>query len=116
MTCVWNGLINKLKLRINAYELCEYVKKNNIIVENVIVNEIVLTEQQKKENIERIKNIDNIHNGYDMSTCDPLLILICELYKVNIKHQFLNVIIDYKNTTADRNNTINVFSNRGHFW
>ena len=114
MTCVWNGLINKLKLNISVHNLYEKIKNENKITENVIINGLELTENQKKENYERISNISNIHNGYDMSTCDPLLILISELYEVNIRHAFNQYVILYFNTKA--NNTINVCSNNNHFW
>ena len=115
MTCVWNGLINKLKLNISVYNLYEKIKKENKITENVIINNQVLTENQKKENYERISNINNINNGYDMSTCDPLLILISELYEVNITHTFNKCKILYVNTKSNNNN-INVCSNNHHFW
>ena len=114
MTCVWNGLIQKLNLLISPNQLCDYVKTNNKITENVVVNDQTLTEIQQKENCERIQNISNINNGYDMSTCDPLLILISELYEVNINHIFNNCNILYKNIKANKN--INVYSNSHHFW
>jgi hypothetical protein len=114
MTCVWNGLIKKLNLHMNPNQLYSHIKTNNKIIENVIVNEETLTETQKKENYERIQNITKINDGYDMSTCDPLLILISEIYEVNINHKFNNCNILYKNNKANKN--INVFSNKSHFW
>lgn len=114
MTCVWNGLIHKLNLKISVCDLYEKIKNENKITENITINGVFLTEKQKKENYERITNINNINDGYDMSTCDPLLILISELYKVNIIHKFNKYDILYVNTQAIRN--INVYSNNYHFW
>ena len=114
MTCVWNGLIHKLKLNMSPNNLCEKIKKENKITENVSVGGVMLTENQKKENYERVSIISNISNGYDMSTCDPLLILISELYSVNISHKFNQYEISYVNTQATSN--IDVCSNNHHFW
>lgn len=114
MTCVWNGLINKLQLKMTPFELCNFIKNNNTTTNNVFVNEEKIKEQQLKENIERINNINNINNGYDMSTCDPLLILIAEIYQVNIIHHFNGCKIIYKNVNA--NKEIIVYSNSHHFW
>ena len=115
MTCVWNGLIKGLKLKIKPVELLKIVKDKATKTPNILWNGQKLTDQELDENLERIKNIENINQGYDCSTCDPLLFLICHLYNVNIHHKFMNHVMKYEHDT-DSNTVLQVESNKGHFW
>ena len=61
-------------------------------------------------------DIKSIHNGYLCSTCDPYLILVSDIFNVNIQHKYLNSTIEYKNIKNNNNNrSIYVKSNQGHF-
>jgi len=108
MTCVWDSIINSLNeddkkkifpngKSINACGLVEFFQENNIETKNVVVNGEKITKKQIEENIERIKCINKncLGNGYDCSTFDPILILLCELLKIDIEHKYLNNIIKY---------------------
>src|SRR4051794_37603465 len=90
MTCVWDGLIKALKLNCQPKDLLKKVKKHNIKTKNVLWNNQPLTKQNYKENIKRIKAIKkkeiNDGRGYDCSSCDPLLFLIAQLFKISIVH------------------------------
>ena len=56
--------------------------------------------------------------GYDCSICDPFLILICELFIININHIYLGNKIDYTNkkNVFNNNYTITIQSDKGHMW
>ena len=78
MSCFWDTLINKIKVNdiknyfklndINAYNFAEILKKNNTLVNTIIVNNNKINPKQQQENFEHIKN-------YDLKT--PNLQLLC---------------------------------------
>ena len=121
MTCVFDSIINALRLNINSRIFVSVLKTNNKRTTNVLWNGTALTPQQMDENYERIDNlnIDAIGSGYDCSTFDPVLFLVCELYTVDIKHTFIDTAITYKYKNSDTlicNRQLNFNSDRGHFW
>ena len=127
MTCFWNAIISSLKdedkkiLNVNGRifpkRMVEILKSKNQETNNVTWNNEKLKEQQIKENIEHIKELDinKISNGYLCSTCDPFLILLAEILKVKIKHNYNDTVIIYNNIEKERR-TINLCSDRGHIW
>ena len=146
MSCVWKGLIKKLNLHYKPLTLYNVIKHNNLKTLHVFHNGIKPTDQQLEENYERIEklNHDEVLNGYYCSSFDPLLFLICELYRVTIMHKYNNTMIIYeyvknndedepyfeeieKNKKNKKNKKgkisidksitiIKCFSNDGHFW
>jgi len=119
MTCVWDGLIsilhkNNLLQNIKPLHFVTILKTLNKKC-NVKVNGIKVNKKQQIENMERIKCINDLQNGYLFSGFDPVLILICELYKVNISHNYCNHVIKYEYCGVSCK-TLNVYSNSGHFW
>ena len=42
---------------------------------------------KKTSGVTRI-NVKSIRNGYLCSTCDPFLCLVCQLFKLNICHNY----------------------------
>ena len=116
MTCVWDGLIKALKLDTKPTDLCTYIQKNNRPVVDMLWQGNPLSKQQLKETEDHIRAIDslNIKKGYYCSSCDPLLLLVGQLYSVNIEHTYLNSKISYRNRKAKR--TIVVVSDSRHFW
>ena len=125
MTCFWDGLLKNLNKEdlnllnsnknINNKDFILLLKKNNKICENVKWQEENLNEQLLKENYERIKgfNENNINQGYDCSSCEPFMILISELFQINIHHNFNGNIIKYIHTEPRK--TVNYKSTRSHF-
>ena len=73
------------------------------------------TQQQLEENYQHIKdfNVKSISAGYLCSTCDPFLLLICELFKVNINHNYCGYKMKYRINNAVK--TLNFKSDRGNF-
>jgi len=134
MTCFWNGILDGLNFdiilndipnilkqnnRINKdpSKLVNYLKENNKITINILVQNQELKEKEKEENYEHIKSFDNhsIHQGYLCSTSDPFLILVCELFEININHLYCGVNIKYTNKNKSRC-TIFLGSDRGHLY
>ena len=127
MTCFWDGILQALDTsdfqvvgcnnRLNRQQLINLLKTKNVEIQDVTWNGNKLTQKEMKEHYEAIKdyNINNIHQGHLCSSCDSFLLLISQLFNVNIKHLYLNVNIEYKNEKVQRK-TLEFASNRRHFW
>ena len=126
MTCVPDSLIRKLKKheykllnldsKPNAYEFMEAIKKNNKKTYNVTWQKYKLNEKQLTENEERINNIelDKIKKGYLCCSCDPLLLLYCEIFFVGIDIDFNGTLFEYRNVKYT-NRVINFSTSSSHF-
>ena len=126
MTCVPDSLIRKLKneeyqiigldKKPSAKEFMIKMKEHNKDTSNVIWQGSTITETQKKENVERIQNIEikNIGSGYLCSSFDPLLFLYCELFNVSIDCHFNGTLIKYKNINTS-NRVIKFSCSKSHF-
>ena len=126
MTCFWDGILKSLKK--DDFDFVNYkynkslknfiifLKENKKRMNNVLWQNQSLKNQEIDEYLLWIKeyNINNISNGHLTSVCDPFLLLICELFCVNIKHQYNNCTITYKNNNKVRK-TLVFSSNNGHF-
>jgi len=125
MTCFWTSIIKTLdkddliKLNLdknpNVNKFIETLKNLNTKDIGVRWNDMILTDKEKEENFEHINDYDekSSKSGYLCGTCDPFLILLCEILEINIKHTFLNTIIHYKGI-GDK--TYKFGNNRGHFY
>ena len=134
MTCFWNTIINKLKNKDLIYlfnynsignpivrsvkpdHFAHLLIKNNMKTNNVLWQNNILRNQELKEHLTWIDEYDvkGITNGHLTSVCDPFLLLICELFCVNIKHQYNKNTILYTNKQNSRK-TLIFSSNNGHF-
>ena len=133
MSCFWDTLIKKINtndiktiLKItnidpktfsNALKN-ENIKTNNVLWKGGDVSEKQsLSEKQKTENFDHIKeyDINTIKNGYLCSTFDPFLILICELFNIDIHHKYNGhmIIYEYKDESKYQ---IYIENNSGHMW
>ena len=120
MSCVFTGLINALHTnkfinRVSPDKFMTNIKLLNEKTNRVTCQGQKLSKKKLIENFNRIKSIDNLYNGYLMSTEDPLLLLICQLYKVDIIHHFNGVIIKYEYKYKSKG-ILKVHSNLRHFW
>jgi hypothetical protein len=125
MTCYWDGLLRSLdhedltllnsNKNINNINFILLLKKNNKLCENVKWQNIFLSKKLLEENYEMIKgfNENNINQGYDCSSCDPFMILLCELFKININYDYNGNNIQYMIDNSRK--TINYKSNQSHF-
>lgn len=126
MSCFWQGLLdglNKkdfeqfgLKKKPNVTKFVKLLKRNNRLTDNVTCNGEELSKQLLQENMKSIDEYkaDNVGQGYLCASFDPFLLLVCELFKVNIVHYYgkSRIIYLYK----DINRTIEYQSNDKHFW
>ena len=127
MSCFWDTLLRKINkddiqnilslntLTPNAFS--ETLKKHNIPTDNVLWMNREINSQMKKENMMHIKEYDSstIQGGYLCSTCDPFLLLITELFQLEIIHHYNQTINNYKHKTNIKN-TITLHYNKGQMW
>ena len=104
MTCFWDGIIRSL-----TQEDLQLLNSNK----NINNKDFILL---LKKNYEMVKNFNenNINQGYDCSSCDPIMILLSELFNITIHHNFNGNIIKY--TYIEPRKTINYKSNQSHFY
>ncbi len=127
MTCFWKGVLKTLTVddfknafgikHIPKYkEFVNLLKQNNVKVTNVKCNGESLSDILLDEAMNHIKNINikKLNEGYLCSCCDPVLILISQLFVININHDYNSTIIKYTNTKATKE--INLRSNHNHMF
>jgi hypothetical protein len=125
MTCFWDGIMKSLtqsdfnfikEKKTNNVAFIKMLKKRRQLTTNVLWQGNPLREQEITEHIKAITeyDINEISNGHLTSVCDSFLLLICELFKVNIIHRYMNIEIKYTNKEQSRK-TIHYSSNNGHF-
>jgi hypothetical protein len=124
MTCFWDSILQGIfKLNIQLKSLPElstpknfviYLKNNNKITNNILIFEHELRDSQKQENYDAIKSFDenSIYQGYFCSSFDPFLMLVCELFQINIKHKLCGIDINYTNKNVKK--TLHLVSDTGH--
>jgi len=126
MTCFWTGILNALKADDYKFiqnkkkpmkDFINFLKAKNCITHNVYWNGQKIRDQEKIENFYGVKDYDTkqISKGHLCSTCDYFLLLISELFCVNIDHYYLNKPMRYRNLKLARK-TLVFRSNYGHFW
>jgi len=113
MSCVWVGILQALKkdyltcqdnqlknkiLNLNTKTLVQLLKFNNNQTNEVKWNSVSLTKKQLIENLNHINEIkeNNINLGYECGTCDPIFFLLCEIFHVNIIHNYLGNVMKYE--------------------
>lgn len=126
MSCFWDSIINKLTkhelslLGVNKRPtpslLCKICgNKNKIIGDNVLWQGENLNEKEKREHFISIKECKCLVNrGHLTSSCDSVLLLLCDICKINIIHKGVYGTSNYTNTLAKK--TIILRSNTYHMW
>lgn len=116
MACVWETLSTALPPPTPSPRLLlSYLKTMNRPIPDVTVNGQPLTRRQQQENHRWISSL-RVHtsDGYDCSTCDPILCLFCHVFKLNIHHTYSGVCIRYERPGNAA--TISICSNATHMW
>lgn len=118
MSCVWDSIIDALKLDTTPHNLLEKLKKENMKTVNVKWNDQMLTDKQLEDNFNRIEalTIDDIPDGYLCSSFEPLFFLLAQLFEVSIEHDLSGTIINYNNIKTDDTKKLFFTSNVIHFW
>ena len=107
MSCFWNAIIRETKQSQykqygyqkpkNANELIGFLKQNNTKCKGVTWNSEELTNQFLDECQQSIKEMhDRAENGYLCSSCEPVMILICYLFKMDIDHKYNGNLMKYR--------------------
>ena len=128
--CFWDAILSKItpemiKERFGTdfdtkYRIRDFInllKEKSIKTVNVGWNGNKLTDKEMEENLLWISeyNILDVVDGHNCSICDPFLLLVCELFNVNIHHNYNGTLIKYTNTNSG-SKTIYFNSNPTHFW
>ena len=118
MTCFWDGLRLKLNItHVDNRTFIRHLQQNNSYqhLKHVKWNNTLLSVKARQENYHHIKNFDigTITRGYDCSSCDPFLILICALFRKTIYHTYNGHLITYSINSKDP--IIYCNSNTSHF-
>ena len=127
MTCVWDALRTKIRsddLRTilglhspTPRDLVMALKSRNIATVGVRWQGKLITTTEMTENMKAIEyhDVNSISDGYDMSVCDPYLLLVCFLFKIRITHEYLSTRIVYDPPASPRYE-LQFANNQGHFW
>ena len=129
MACFWKGILAALSSQMIHTTLnldskpspANFVKilhEKAIKTTNISWNGKRLSSKELEENLEWIHNFkpNMVHNGYDCSMCDPYLLLICELFAVNIDHMFNGILIKYRYLPSTNVPLLKFGSSRTHFY
>lgn len=125
MTCFWDGVMKSLnkndfdlinEKKSSHIELITMLKRRKTPMINVLWENQKISENEIKEHLLAIDeyDINGIPGGHLTSSCDSFLLLICELFKVNIEHMYMIHTIKYSNTKEVRK-TLYYSSNDKHF-
>ena len=126
MTCFWNGILKSLKkedfdfigydMITDPLHFIHFLKKNKKNMTNIKWQGSYIKEKEIDEYIQWIDcyDINNIYNGHLTSVCDPFLLLISELFCVNIIHYYNDIEIHYNNMKKTRK-TLIFSSSDSHF-
>lgn len=113
--CVWISLIKNLKVKhTKPGKLLQFIRSNNTLTKDITCNGQVLSDQIMNENYTAISNLSHV-NYYDCSSCDPLLLLVCQLYNTSITHDYNGHQIVYLNQIYP-NKMIHLSSNEEHMF
>mgnify|MGYP006151243023 CR=1 FL=1 len=127
MTCFWDAIVSSLNqddfklfgeknFTINRESVITFLKSKNKNCSDVLWQQHKLKQQELDEHIEAVKcyNIKGIGGGHLTSTCDSFLLLICQLFNININHKYCKTMITYEKSENVRR-SINFKSNGRHF-
>ena len=132
MTCFWDGIMQSLDnsdfahidksptLKRSHRNFIEFMKEASRDLSgntgDVTWQGIEFREQEMAENAEAIKvyDVGKIRGGHLTSVCDPFLVLVCQVFQVDIHHRYLNIWVKYENRKTARK-VLKFRSNRGHF-
>ena len=127
MTCVWDALHARMDVaertllgvhpQYSAERLLTGIKAmapRCMHAQPVRVNGEQLSAQFLREGLTRLMEVTEVRNGYDMSGCDPLLVLMSAMLSWHIRHTYAGTVIEYAPAKAVRQ--VQFGSSRSHFY
>ena len=122
MTCVWDGILRSLRdedfetfegpIPRTPRQLIRFFKGHNRVVTDIAWNGKEITPRNAAENVVHISNIE-LEDGYLCSSCEPLMFLLCSLFRVNVHHDYCNTRMTYE--TPQARTTLHYRNGRRHF-
>jgi hypothetical protein len=103
MTCFWDGLCAALKgaalldQGTSASELARFLKANNALTPGVRWNGQPLAGAALEENYLHVAawDVSTAPDGYDCSSTDPFMMLVCDVFAVDVEHQLGDHVFRY---------------------
>lgn len=102
MACFWKGILNSLKQKKltklhKITDFIKFVKSRNKLQTRVLWNNQTMGSKTLIENYEHVRDYDikTVNQGYYTSVCDPFLILIADIFQVEIQFMFLKFHCHY---------------------
>ena len=99
MTCVWRALAAAVNVKWTAKKFAQYLLHNNVLAANVCCDRIFPTEAQQRVNQQSISDnvkANRLHKGYNMAGGDPVLFLVCQLFRVSIRCSLHDFVCHYE--------------------
>lgn len=122
MSCFWIGIRRIQQLRDatrSPSDVLAYLKEHNRLPLHVHWQKQPISKQLMLESFNTIKQYKRIENGHLTSSCDPFLLLCCELFKCNIRFNYLGnmISIEYMSDTKSNETipTYNFTGSSSHF-
>ena len=127
MTCFWAGLCGALKdcqliaPTTSEAELIRFLKSNNATTPEVAWvgpdGAETMTRARLDENYAHVRDWDaeTAPDGYLCGACDPFLMLVCDLFRRNVEHDYLGCRFEYRPPGAPTP-PLRFGSSAGHFY
>lgn len=137
MTCFWNGLLDRITvkemnaaLKANLYDKPDPKTFVRLLIKSATYTPDVvcvdadnrasmLSEKALGENLEWVTNynVDKIYEGHDCSIGDPFLLLVSQLFVIDIYHTYnTKYFIKYVNKNNRYGRILCLSSDKGHLW
>lgn len=124
MSCFWDSMFRKLTLDdykfigarpISPKTLVKLLKDKNVPLVNVRWQGELLAIRFMSEMMRDISvyKSKSFNTGHDTGGCDIFLALVCQIFQININHNYNGVVLKYENTKNVRK-TLNFSSSRSH--
>jgi len=95
MTCVWDGLINKIPgLQYHGPDsLIRALQSVNCRPTDVLWNGTKIRESEMRENLGIVDDYDphDLHDGHLIGACDPFLLLLAQVFRLEIRQEVMSI-------------------------
>jgi hypothetical protein len=125
--CFWKGLHTKVPglsdVASTPQQIVKFLQKHNVLTRNVTWQGQPLDAKLMMQNFIHVQQYDSNFDGHLTSSCDVFLLLVAQLFRVNIDMKFAgtDIQIRFKYTNAGQTDqqtpipTIRFRASRTHF-